>query len=301
MKNSFFYILLTAVLFTTLEPVSKLIAADVSPLAMTFIRFFIGGAMLLPFAVTKLRKNNMKLSAKDFITLALLGVLCICISMLMLQVAVLKADSPALIAIIFCSNSVFTILLATVFLKEKMTVKKALAMILCIAGVLVLADFSSGTNVVSILLAVGAALTFSLYTVLSKKYSAKLSGVIQTGFSFFFGSLVLLVILLFTGESIFSGLTTGKTIGIMLYLGVAVTGLGYWAFFRAMEKSSATAASTAFFIKPILTPFAAFFINGIAPAPKVFAALILVVAGSVLASMPTKQMEPSEQHTQTIN
>ena len=174
-------------------------------------------------------------------------------------------------------------------------------MVLCIAGVLVLADFSSGTNVVSILLAVGAALTFSLYTVLSKKYSAKLSGVIQTGFSFFFGSLVLLVILLFTGESIFSGLTTGKTIGIMLYLGVAVTGLGYWAFFRAMEKSSATAASTAFFIKPILTPFAAFFINGIAPAPKVFAALILVVAGSVLASMPTKQMESSEQHTQTIN
>ena len=87
----------------------------------------------------------------------------------------------------------------------------------------------------------------------------------------------------------------------MLYLGIAVTGLGYWAFFRAMEKSSATAASTAFFIKPILTPFAAFFINGIAPAPKVFAALILVVAGSVLASMPTKQMEPSEQHTQTIN
>ncbi len=291
MKNSFLYIILTAVLFTTLEPVSKLIAADVSPLAMTFIRFFIGGAILLPFALVKLRKNNIKLSPKDYIILALLGVLCICISMVLLQVAVLKADSPALIAIIFCSNSVFTILLATLVLGEKMTVKKLLAMALCIAGVLVLADFSSGTNAVSVLLAVGAALTFSLYTVLSKKYSVKISGIIQTGFSFFFGSLVLLVILLVTGESIFSGLVSGKNIGIMLYLGIAVTGIGYWAFFRAMERSSATAASTAFFIKPILTPFAAFFINGIVPAPKVFAALILVVAGSVLASMPGKMTE----------
>lgn len=288
MKNSFLYILITAILFTTLEPVSKLIASDISPLAMTFIRFFIGGAILLPFAVVKLRKNNLKLSAKDYITLALLGVLCICVSMLLLQFAVLKAESPALIAIIFSSNSVFTIILATVVLQEKMTVKKILAMALCIAGVLVCADFTSGTNAVSVIYAIGAALTFSLYTVLSKRYSAKLSGIIQTGFSFFFGSLVLLVVLLILHENVFDGLTTVKNFGIMLYLGIAITGVGYWAFFKAMEKSSATAASTVFFIKPILTPFAAFLINGIPPAPKVFAALILVVAGSVLATMPGK-------------
>lgn len=300
MKHSFLYILITAILFTTLEPVSKLIAADVTPAAMTFIRFFIGGAILLPFAVGKMHKNNIKLAAKDYIMLTFLGVLCICISMILLQVAVLKADSPALIAIVFCSNSVFTILLAAVVLREKMTVKKLLAMVLCIAGVLVCADFSSGTNAVSLFYALGSAITFSLYTVLSKKYSAKISGIIQTGFSFFFGSLVLLIVLLVIGENLFVGLGTAKNIGIMLYLGIAVTGVGYRAFFRAMEKSSAAAASTTFFIKPILTPFATFLINGITPAPKVFAALILVVVGSVLASAPTKTAQTSERNDEQI-
>jgi len=291
MKNSIIYILLTAILFTTLEPVSKLIASDVSPLAMTFIRFLIGGAILLPFAIRKMKKNSIQLSGKDYGILAGLGVLCICISMVLLQFAVLTADSPALIAIIFSSNSVFTIILATFVLKEKMTAKKLIAMVLCIAGVLVCADFSSGTNGLSVLYAVASAITFSLYTVLSKKYSAKVSGIIQTGFSFFFGSLVLLVILLIMRENVFAGLTSAKNIGIMLYLGIAITGVGYWSFFRAMEKSSATAASTVFFIKPILTPFATFFINGIVPAPKVFIALVLVVAGSVLTALPSKAKE----------
>lgn len=291
MKNSFIYILLTAVLFTTLEPVSKLVATEITPFAMTFIRFLIGGAILLPFAIHKMKKNDIRLAGKDYAVLAGLGILCICISMVLLQTAVQKADSPALMAIIFSSNSVFTIILASFVLKEKMTVKKILAMILCICGVLVCADFKSGTNMTSVLYAVGAALTFSLYTVLSKKYSKKVSGIIQTGFSFFFGSLVLLVILLIMQENIFAGLNSVKNITIMLYLGIGITGVGYWAFFRAMEKSSATAASTVFFIKPILTPFATFFINGIVPAPKVFIALVLVVAGSVLTSIPSKTKE----------
>lgn len=289
MKNSFIYILITAVLFTTLEPVSKLIALDISPMAMTCIRYLIGGVILLPFAIYKMKKGQVKLCGKDYGMLAFLGVLCICVSMTLLQFAVKTADSPALIAIVFSSNSVFTILLAIFVLKEKFTVQKLLAVALCILGVIVCADFSSGTNLLSIVYALGAAVSFSLYTVLSKKYSQKISGMIQTSFSFFFGSLVLLVVLLLMGENIFAGLDSAQNVSILLYLGIAITGVGYWAFFKALEKSSATAASTVFFIKPILAPFATFLINGIVPGYRVFLALLLVVAGSVLTSVEPKE------------
>ena len=289
MKNSFIYILITAVLFTTLEPVSKLIAMDISPMAMTCIRYFIGGIILLPFAIYKMKQGNVKLCGKDYGILAFLGVLCICISMTLLQFAVKTADSPALIAIIFSSNSVFTILLAIFVLKEKFTVQKLLAVALCILGVIVCADFSSGTNLLSIVYALGAAVSFSLYTVLSKKYSRKIPGMIQTSFSFFFGSIALLGILLLTGENLFAGLDSFKNVSILLYLGIAITGVGYWAFFKALEKSSATAASTVFFIKPILAPFATFFINEIVPGYRVFLALVLVVAGSILTSIEPRE------------
>ena len=119
MKNGFIYALITAVLFVTLEPVSKLIASDVNPYAITFWRFLIGSFILIPPAIIKLKKDKIHNRLKDFSILTLLGILFICISMIALQVGVKKADSPSIIAIIFSSNSIFTILFAMLILKEK--------------------------------------------------------------------------------------------------------------------------------------------------------------------------------------
>ena len=290
MRKGLFYILLTAIMFATLEPVSKLIAHITNPFAITFIRFFIGGVVLLPFSYAKVKKSAIVLDKKDYLTITLLGILCICISMTLLQYAVLKADSPALIAIIFSSNSVFTMLFSAIILKDRINLTKTIAIFLCVAGVLICTDFSSKNNLLSVILAALSALTFSLYTVLSKKFMKKLSGIIQTGYSFFIGSIVLLVFLLIMRIEVISSIGSSN-IGNLLYLGIGVTGIGYWAYFKAMEKTSAMAASLVFFIKPILTPFVAFFVNGIVPNGKVFVALALVVSGSYLA---TKNKEESK-------
>lgn len=290
MKKGLIYILVTAVVFTTLEPVSKLISTQINPIAITFLRFFIGGSILLPFSFMAIKKRGLVLDKYDYFKMSALGILCICISMVLLQYAVLKADSPALIAIIFSSNSVFTILFAGVILKDKITVRKFLAVGLCLAGVLICADLKSSTNMLSVVLVVASSLTFSLYTVLSKKFAQKVNGIVQTGISFFAGSLVLLVVLLVTRVEVISPLDGGNILHI-LYLGIMVTGLGYWSYFKAMEKASAVAASVVFFIKPILTPFAAFFINGIMPQGKVFIALVLVLVGSYLATINPLQKQ----------
>lgn len=283
MQKSVIYSIITALVFTTLEPVSKLIAEQVNPYAITFWRCMIGALVLMPFALVKIKKQKIQIGLKDIGMQCLLGTLLICVSLVVLQIAVKKADSPSLIAIIFSSNSVLTILFAMLLLKEKMTKRKLIAVILCVAGVLVCADFSSGTNLVSVVYAVIAALSLSLYTVLSKKYMKKIGGVIHTALSFFFGSLVLLVVLLFTETEIIPSLTTSN-VSILIYLGIVVTGIGYWAYNMAIEKGGAMIASLAFFIKPILTPFATFFINGIVPEMKVFVALVLIVGGSYFAT-----------------
>lgn len=295
MKKALIYAIITAVLFTTLEPVSKLIAGEINPYAITFIRFFIGGIILLPFSIAKLRKNSIKLTAKDFGMMALLGVLCICVSMLLLQISVSNADNPAVVALIFSSNSVFTILFASLMLNEKLTKQKIVALVLCSAGVLICADFKGGgTNILSIVYAILSALSFSLYTVLSKRAMKKVSGIIQTGFSFFFGSIVLLIILLFAGIKIVEPIDRSNILNL-LYLGFIVSGVGYWTYFKALDKASALAASLVFFIKPILTPFAALLINNIAPAPRVYLAVVFVVAGSYFAAITKKKVPTLEQ------
>ena len=283
MKKGIIYALITAILFVTLEPVSKLIANDVTPYAITFWRFLIGSFILLPPAIIKIKKQKIHITLKDIGLMTLLGILFICISMVTLQVAVKQADAPSLIAIIFSSNSVFTIIFAVLLVKEeKLNLNKTIALILGVAGVLFCADFSSGTNLGSVALAVFAALSFSLYTALSQKYMKKLGGIIQTAGVFLSGSIILLIVLLIGGVDVSPSFETNNLL-ILLYLGLFVTGVGYASYFLAIEKGGAIMASLAFFIKPILTPFVTFFINGIVPDVKVFLAVACIMAASYFA------------------
>lgn len=282
MKKGIIYALITAVLFVTLEPVSKLIAQDVTPYAITFWRFLIGSFILIPPAIIKIRRDKIHIKPRDVLITSLLGILFICISMLTLQLAVKKADAPSLIAIIFSSNSLFTILFAIVILKEKLTKYKTLALILGVIGVLFCTDFTHGTNLESVALALFAAVSFSLYTVLGKKFSGHLGGIVQSAMVFLSGSIILLVILIATGTNI-SPTADLSTLSILCYLGLFVTGAGYACYFIAIDKGGAIMASIAFFIKPILTPFVTLVINGIVPDWKVFAAVVCIMAASYFA------------------
>ena len=128
-----------------------------------------------------------------------------------------------------------------------------------------------------------------LYTVISKKFIKAIPGVIQNAFSFILGGTALAVILLVCKISIIP--TTGDLLlncGVLAYLGIVVTGIGYAAFFKAIEYGSATVASSAFLIKPILSPFAALFVafmfTGVLETIRwyVWVAIPFVFVGSVL-------------------
>lgn len=292
MKSGLIYVFITAIVFATLEPVSKLIASDISPLAITAIRFLIGGVMLLPFSIYEIKKQKLRLGIGDHLKMAGLGVLFICLSMVMLQYAVKLSSSPSLIAIVFSSNSVITICLSALMLRERITVKKILALLLCAAGIFVCSrdSISVHNEALSVVLAVLAAVTFSLYTVLNKKMMKKASGNILIGFSFIYGSIILFAVNLLIGGEVVTTDNFSLTSGlIMFYIGFAVTGIGYWAYFKALEKGSATLASLSFFVKPALSPFVAVLVNGTPLTVEIFIALALVLIGSYLVSYSDKK------------
>ncbi|MBQ7256998.1 MAG: EamA family transporter [Abditibacteriota bacterium] len=278
-----FYLIVAVIAFTTFEPVSKLITDTVSPVAITGIRFLLGGLMLYPLAFGFLKKQNLKIQAKDYFIMGGLGILCICISMLSLQQAVKLAPSPAVIAIVFSVNSVITITLGSLVLKEKLTLYKILAIILCIIGICFMFDPQGGANVMSIAYALIAAVSFSLYTVFSKKMNEKYSASINSAVGFTIGGLILFVYSYIGGCGLTDlSLIDTKVIFVLLYLIIVVTGIGYIAYFKAFEEGGAVAAGLVFFIKPILTPFVTWIVNGIVPDYKVFIALALIIIGSYL-------------------
>jgi len=297
MKRAIPFVLITALCFATLEPISGQIAANINPAAMTAIRFVFGGIILLPFAISAIKKHNIKISFKTIFSLFLLSVLLIGASMVPLQYAVLEAKkaelSTAVVAIIFCCNSVFTAIFSAIILKEKISLRSWLGIFLCLLGIIISSNITSGIGVLSVVLSLVSAITMGLYTVISKKFIKAVPGVVQNSFSFIMGGIALAIVLLCASTPILP--TSGNltlNLGVLAYLGIVVTGIGYAAFFKAIEFGSATVASSAFLIKPVLAPFAAlltsFLFTGSAEPIKwyVWVAIPLVFAGSILMLKP---------------
>jgi drug/metabolite transporter (DMT)-like permease len=100
-------------------------------------------------------------------------------------------------------------------------------------------------------LAVAAALSFGLYTVLSKKYVLTYGIFVFNSFSFFAGAMVLLSIAgIFRFPLIHSLSVTN--VAAVLYLGIFVTGFAYYLFFEGLKNIPTALGSMFFYLKPFI-------------------------------------------------
>ena len=151
------------VLFSTIEVASKLMqigggsTAGQYPFWLAFFRFFIAGLILLPFAFHRLHLRKVRLAGRDWLALAGLGLLGVTLmsSLYHLAITFLPANIAALV---FSCNPVFVVLFAPLVLPEKITARKLAAVLVCLAGIAVLAfdraDGLSGGGLVIMLIAI---------------------------------------------------------------------------------------------------------------------------------------------------
>ena len=283
-RKSILYIVLTAFCFGTMEVASKLGGASFDSIQLVFLRFVIGSLILLPFAVHDLKKKNYRLTPSDWLYLLALGAVCVCISMAMFQIGV-KRINANLASIIISMNPLFTMIFAKFIVDEPFTKKKALVLVISFAGLVIVvnpATLIGGTiDVTGLLITVGAAVSFGLYTAMGKKRIAKLGGMVENAVSFLLGSAVLLVFMAISGTPVLAGINT-ETLPVLLYLGICVTGIGYYAFLKAIELSGASNASIAFFIKPVVAPIAAWIVLGEAITWNFIAGVVVILIGSYI-------------------
>ncbi len=252
-KQSYPFVLLTAFAFGTMEIALKIAGDAFTSLQLTFLRFLIGGLILLPFALNNLHHRSYRLTLGDWGYLLLLGVVNICFSMTLFQIGVMMTNA-SLAAIIISINPVFTMLFAHFLVYDHFTKQKAVVLILSLMGLIIVSNPENlihGTGIHGVLIVLLASIGFGFYTALGKKRIDKIGGLTQNSLSFLLGSGVEFLILLGKGEPIFSGITI-HTVGVLLYVGIVVTGLGYVCYMKAIELSNPSTASIAFFIKPVV-------------------------------------------------
>lgn len=299
MKKGYIYIMLSALLFSTMEISLKLVSDQFNPIQLIFLRFLIGSLILSPLAVRSLKKKELKLNKGDFAFFSLTGLICVVISMSFYQLAILCSKAST-VAILFSCNPLFVIPLAYFILKEKIYRHTIVTMILSIAGILfIMNPMNMSDSITGITFSLLAAGTFALYSVVGKSKSSKYGGIVLNCFSFLMGSIEMLIIIGFSNISFISELFANSGLGIfahipaiqgislnslpsLLYIGVFATGLGYAFYFLAMEETSASTASMVFFIKPALAPVLSFIILHESITMNTISGIGLIIIGSLV-------------------
>lgn len=262
MKKVYFFVCLTAFLFGTMEVALKIAGGGLDAFQLTFLRFAMGGIMLLPFAVTDIKKHHIVFTKKDILWVLATGIMGITVSMVFFQLGVMYSNASTA-SVIISVNPLFTMFIAHYFAGGFMNRAKVVSLLVAIIGLVFMIrpwDLQPGNTVKGTIYMLVAAITFSIYTVMGKKSIEKIGVMAQTSFSFILGSAVLLMVILAMGRPVVAGVA--EHIWLVLYVGIFVTGIGYWSYFQAIKKSDASTGSISFMIKPAIAPiFAVIFLK----------------------------------------
>ena len=237
-----------------MEVACKIAADDLDPFQLTFLRFLIGGLVLLPFAVKQMKRRQVRLTGRDILVLAGVGFIGVTVSMSLFQLSIMMCNAST-VSVLICVNPFFTMVFAHFMTDEKLNKQKALILAIALIGIFFMLrpwDIQDGNSWAGMLLMIVSALFFGLYTVMGKVSQERLGPFAQTSISFLLGAGLLLIVILLMGRPVISGVT--DNIPIVLYTGVIITGLGYYCFFRSIELSDASTGSFAFFLKPANAP-----------------------------------------------
>lgn len=303
MKKGYGYIAVAVVMFTSFEVVLKFIAGQINPIQLTLCRFAIGFVFLLPVALHNLKKRGKRLDGGSMAYFALLGLVGIALCMPILQMAVSYTGS-SVSALMFSCNPVFVAFLAFFLLKEPIKPRHIAALALEIIGtVVIISPWNTKLNMTGVALALLSTVLFSLYGVMGKKKVARFGGAVVTCFSFLFGALIVLVFILlshipavaqafrsagldsFANIPVLAGYTL-ENLPYVLFVSVGVAGIGFCAYFLAMEYQPASVVSLVYFFKPALSPVLAWMVHGEEISLNMFAGVLLIVVGSLCAIIP---------------
>ena len=302
-RSGYIFIVLCAVIFSTMEVMLKTVHGVFAPMQITCLRFLVGGVLLIPFAMRSIRKKNAVLTRKDLGFFACAGFLCVVIAMSLYQMSVTYTRA-SIVAVIFSCNPIFVTMLAHFLLHEEIHKNHVIALILELTAALIIIDpIHASLDPTGALLAILSAAMFSFYSVFGKKRTPRFGGIAVTCLSFLFGATELVALLLFgrtaAGASLYGALGLKIFIDVPLFENIPLSALpallyiccinsaaGFVCHMMSMEKTSAQEASLIFFLKPIIAPiFALIFLKEEIPL-NMIVGIVCFLAGSLCAILP---------------
>jgi drug/metabolite transporter (DMT)-like permease len=220
---------------------------------------------------------------RDFPGLASTGVIGITFYNVMLNTGEV-GTSAGIASFLVNTAPILTALLATVFLKERLRIWSWVGILICVAGVAIIA-FGRGEGMrlsPGVLSVLFAALAQSLYFVLQKPYLARYSALQCTSYAVWAGTLALL---LFSPGLLCEVQTaSGHATVAAAYLGIFPGALGYLSWAYTLARVPAARAASFLYLVPPVTLGIAWFSLGEWPTWLALLGGTTAISGVVIVS-----------------
>jgi drug/metabolite transporter (DMT)-like permease len=259
------FAILTTIIWSGNFIVARAVHEDIPPIALCLFRWSLAAVIFFPFAIKGFMSEwpLIRRHFNYFFWLALSG---ISLFNTFIYVAGHYTSAINLALIGTTSSPVMAIVMARIFLREKIGWQKILGILICISGILFLISKGNLHNLATLEFSKGdawvllAAFSFAVYNVLVKK---KPAGVSSTTFLFtaiFFGTIMLIPLALLEARSAPPIAWSWSLAGVLLYLGVGASLISYLLWNKSIQLLGA--GPTALFgnLIPIFSSLEAVFI-----------------------------------------
>ena len=256
-KKYFFIIIGMPIAFWALAfPFIKIGLEELSPVNLTIMRLLVVCIVFLILLIAKPNKFS-KIQKKDVIPIFLLGFLGIVVYHLGLNYGEQYISASAA-SVIIATIPIFVVILASIFLKERITLKIVLGVLLSLLGVIIISTVGKSDDIFEIkyisgaLAVILAAALGAGYTVAGKKMLQRYSALSLTVYVCLLGSLGLIP---FISNSLFEEVAAMSLTGwsVVIFLGVFPTVIGYVLWYVALEIKSASETSVYLYFVPVLS------------------------------------------------
>ena len=253
MKKEYLYAGVSILLWSTSATVTKLLLSNLNSMQILFISSFIAFIFLL---IINLVKGNLKelkkYKLKDYVQIFIIGLLGTFLYNLFLYLGISKMQASDAFIINYLWP-IMTVLCACIILKEKLTLRKIIAIIISFIGVVIVAGNGNilnitKNNLTGAIYCIIAAISCGLFSSLNKKKNYNKFS--TTMLFYLFSFLICLVYMLVSNK--FYVPETNQFLGL-LWIGIFTSAVAFTSWVLALEKGDITKISNLAYITPFLS------------------------------------------------
>ena len=282
MGKSYFYALVSVFFWSTTTTVSKLLLHSISTMQVLAVSSVFATLFLLMVNVFKGNFKQLKsYQPRDYLVLAGVGFLGMFLYRMLLffGVARMLASQAMIVNYLW---PIMAVLASCVILREKLTVRKAIAVVMSFLGVVIVttggsAAGLSGSDLTGTVLVAVAAVFYGLFVAINKRlqYDSFVSMMFYNAVA----AICAILGTLFSGETLL--LTLSQNLGLV-WVGVCNTAIGFVAWDLAMKTGDTAKVANLAYITPFLSLVVAYFLLGDPITIWSVGGLTVIVAGILL-------------------